>query len=263
MSFSHRQPSLSVFQMYSKHWTLTAELILPSLKPSATSASTRHQKPATRVAATAAVLFWPSSQGLSGLKGIFPFPYPGTVSSQITAKHGLALAWTLITLLGPFFPPGTAELSAHVPPCPQAVPSLSSQHCTSPTSPAPSQHFPLDLHHQPGTKEQHGGAVIGLPMTTSTSAIQGTVFRLLLIAANVWTLQPSWIHSQGTEGNASISGPKFTSLFKARSEPPRFWLLQIPLLWSYEKTFVVGWFPFALDSCQEQQNGPRQNVMWV
>lgn len=37
----------------------------------------------------------------------------------------------------------------------------------------------------------------------------------------------------------------------------------IALLRSYEKTFVLGRFPFALDSCQEQQNGPRQNVMWV
>lgn len=224
-----------------------------------------------RVSAPEAVLFWPSSQGLDGLKGIFPFPYPGTVSSQSTAEHGLALAWTLIIQLGPSFPPGTAKLCPRalppcpqaLPPCPQALPRLSSWDCSSPTSPAPSWDFSLDLHHQPGTKMQHWGAVIGLPMTASTSAIQVPIFRLLLIAANVWTLQPNWTHSQGTEGNASISCPKFISLFKARSEPPRFWLLQIPLLWSYEKTFVVGWFPFALDSCQEQQNGPRQNVMWV
>lgn len=195
-----------------------------------------------RVAATAAVLFWPSSQGLSGLKGIFPFPYPGTASSQTTAKHGSALVWTLIIQLGLSFPPGTAKLCPRVlPPCPQAFPSLSSWDCSR------YQNAALRGWDSSSSDHQH-------------LRNWGTRFQS---AVNAWTPQHNCKHSQGTEGSASFAGPKFISLFKARSEPPRFWLLQIPLLWSYEKTFVVGWFPFALDSCQEQQNGPRQNVMWV
>lgn len=88
---------------------------------------------------------------------------------------------------------------------------------------ATSQHLPTDLHRQPGTNQEHGVAVIRHPIITMTSAIQVTIFKLLLIAINLPTQQPNGIYRPGgREGNAWFSGPNFISLFKAGSEPPRF-----------------------------------------
>lgn len=153
----------------------------------------------------------PVHKGWVGSKASFSFPYARMVSSQVSAEHDLA--WSLITLSRLSCPPGTARGQTALPTCPATLalsPDTAIHHqlglspCRGPAVPAASQRFPIDLHCHPRTKQQHRVAMIWLLMITSTSAIQVTIFKLLLIAINLHTQQPNWIYSQGGRGQCLL-----------------------------------------------------------
>lgn len=153
---------------------------------------------------------WHSSQGLGGLKGIFPFSllWDGQQPDQCWTWCSFSLNTNhpIKTVL-PTWHCQRANHSAHVP-C-HSWPDR--RHCypsaagTQPlqSPPATSQRFPIDLHCQPGTKQQHRVAAIWILIIT-TSAIQVTIFKLLLIAIHLCTQQPNWIYSRGGRGQCLV-----------------------------------------------------------
>lgn len=136
-------------------------------------------------------------KGWLGSKASFPVPYYGMISSQISAERDLALAWTLIILSRLSCPSGTARGQTALPTCPATL------------DPSPDtaihrlRHIPVLPHCSAlptGTKQQHQLAVIWLLNITTTSAIQVTIFKLLLMAINLGTQQPNWIYRLGGYG---------------------------------------------------------------